>query len=118
MVKIVFFKAEGVLYGFEEQGHSGYGDAGNDVLCAALSAMTMLLINTVEVAYASSVLYEIDEKTTDIKVTAKSALPSEEKDEKKQYAVSGLIYSYYLQLNDMLEDYYDFLDVDIEEREP
>lgn len=107
-----------MLYGFEEQGHSGYGDAGNDVLCAALSAMTMLLINTVEVAYASSVTYEIDEKTTDITVTALSALPSQERDEKKQYAVSGLIYSYYLQLSDMLEDYYDFLDVDIEEREP
>ena len=118
MTKITFLKRGGIFWGFRETGHTGFGEEGDDILCSALSAMTMLLINTIEVAYASSVLYEIDEKTTDIKVTAKSALPSEEKDEKKQYAVSGLIYSYYLQLNDMLEDYYDFLDVDIEEREP
>jgi hypothetical protein len=37
-------------------------------------------------------------------------------DEKQQYAAHGLIYGYYLQLNDMLEDYYDYLDVDVEER--
>ena len=42
---------------------------------------------------------------------AKAALPEEESDDKKQYAVSGLFYAYYLQLCDLLEDYYDFIDV-------
>ena len=60
MTKIVFFRSGGSFYGFEEQGHSGYADAGQDVLCAALSAMTMLIINTIEVAYASDVDYSID----------------------------------------------------------
>ncbi len=115
MTKIVFYKWDNVFYGFNEQGHTGYGESGDDILCAALSAMTMLIINTIEVAYASDVDYTIDEGSTDIKVIARSALPDFEEDECKRFAISGLIQAYYYQLNDMLEDYYDFLDVDVVE---
>ena len=111
MTTVIFYKTDGYYYGFEEQGHTGYGEAGDDVLCAALSSMTMLLINTIEVSYASSVDYKIDEKTTDIRLIAKSALPKYEKDERKQFAVSGLIQAYFLQLMDLVEEYYEFLDV-------
>jgi len=117
MTTVIFYKTDGFYYGFEEQGHTGYGESGDDVLCAALSSMTMLLINTIEVSYASSVDYKIDEKTTDIRVIAKSALPKYEKDEKKQFAVSGLIQAYFFQLMDLVEEYYEFLDVKEIERE-
>ena len=117
MTTIIFYKTDGVYYGFEEQGHTGYGESGDDVLCAALSSMTMLLINAIEVSYASDVDYKIDEKTTDIRVIAKSALPKYEKDEKKQYAVSGLIQAYFFQLMDLVEEYYEYLDVKEIERE-
>ena len=79
--------------------------------------MTMLIINAIEVTYSSSVDYTIDEETTDIRLIAKSALPKYEKDEKKQYAVSGLIQAYFYQLMDLVEEYYDFLDVKEIERE-
>ena len=117
MTKVVFYRSGGVFYGFEEQGHTGFGQEGDDILCAALSAMTMLIINAIEVTYGSSVDYEIDEKTTDIRLIAKSALPQYEKDEKKQFAVSGLIQAYFLQLMDLLEDNYEYLDVREEEKE-
>ncbi len=117
MTTIIFYKTDGFYYGFEEQGHTGYGESGDDVLCAALSSMTMLLINAIEVSYASDVDYKIDEKTTDIRVIAKSALPKYEKDEKKQYAVSGLIQAYFFQLMDLVEEYYEYLDVKEIERE-
>ncbi len=117
MTTVVFYKSEGIFYGFEEQGHTGYGESGDDPLCAALSSMTMFIINTIEVSYASKVDYTIDEKTTDIRLIAKSALPKYEKDEKKQYAVSGLIQAYFFQLMDLVEDYYEFLDVKEIERE-
>ena len=115
MTKIVFYRSGGVFYGFEEQGHSGFGEEGNDILCAALSAMTMLIINSIEIAYASDVDYEIDEKTTNIRVRCRAALPQFEDDERKRYAVSGIFCAYYYQLNDMLEEYYDFLDVSIKD---
>ena len=117
MTTITFYKSNGVYYGFEEQGHTGYGESGDDVLCAALSSMTMLIINAIEVSYASNVEYTIDEETTNIRVIVRSALPSFEPDEKKQYAVSGLIQAYFLQLMDLFEDYYEFLDVKEIERE-
>ena len=113
MTKVVFLRRGGVYYGFREQGHTGYGEAGDDVLCAALSAMTMLIINAVEVAYASDVEYTIDEETTNISVICRSALPEFEENENKRYAVSGLFLAYYYQLNDLLEEYYDFLEVDV-----
>ena len=117
MTTIIFYKADGFYYGFEEQGHTGYGESGDDVLCAALSSMTMLIINSIEVSFACDVDYKIDEATTDIKVICKSALPKYEKDEKKQYAVSGLIQAYFFQLMDLVEEYYEFLDVKEIERE-
>ena len=117
MTTIVFYKTDGFYYGFEEQGHTGYAESGEDILCSALSSMTMLIINAIEVSYASSVDYTIDEETTDIKLIAKSALPKYEKDEKKQYAVSGLIQAYFFQLMDLVEEYYEYLDVKEIERE-
>ena len=117
MTTITFYKTDGIYYGFEEQGHTGYGESGDDVLCAALSSMTMLIINAIEVSFASDVYYTIDEKTTDIKLICKSALPKYESDERKQYALSGLIQAYFLQLMDLVEEYYEFLDVKEIERE-
>lgn len=116
MTKIIFYRSGGVFYGFEEQGHTGYGEEGWDILCSALSAMTMFLINTVEIAYDSSVDYEIDDNTTTIRVKCRAALPEFEADETKRYAVSGIFLGYYRQLSDMLEDYGDYLDVQIVNR--
>ena len=117
MTTITFYKSGGFYYGFEEQGHTGYGESGEDILCSALSAMTMLIINAIEVTYDCNVDYTIDEQTTDIRLIAKSALPKYEKDEKKQFAVSGLIQAYFYQLMDLVEEYYDYLDVKEVERE-
>ena len=113
MTKLVFFRSDGIFYGFEEQGHTGYGQEGDDIICAALSAMTMLIINTVEVAYASHIDYNIDESTTKITVKSKSALPEFEEDDYKRYAVSGIFMAYYKQIEDMIEEYYDYLDVSV-----
>lgn len=111
MTKIQFFKRDGIYFGFEEIDHAGYADAGEDIVCAAISAMTMLVVNAVEVTYASNIDYTYDEETTNIKVMAYGALPDYESDEKKRYAISGLIEAYFIQLNDMLDDYYNYIEV-------
>lgn len=111
MTAITFFKRNGVYYGFKETGHAGYADAGQDIVCSAISAMTMLVVNTIEVSYATDVEYTIDEDTTDITVKVPSIL-SDDTDDKVRFAVGGLIQGYFLQLMDMLEDYYDYLSVE------
>ena len=117
MTKIVFYRSNGVFWGFEEQGHTGYANEGEDILCSALSAMTMLIINTIEVSYASDVNYEIDDEDTRIVVSSKAALPEFEEDERKRYAVSGLFMSYFYQLNELTEEYYKFLEVDVVDKD-
>ena len=116
MTKVVFFKSGDSFWGFEEQGHTGFAESGEDILCSALSSMTMLIINAIEVAYASSVDYEIDDETTHVRVSVRSALSSYEKDKRKSYAISGLIMAYYYQLNDLVEEYYDYLEVEVIEK--
>lgn len=116
MTKVVFYKKDGIFYGFHEIGHVGWGEFGTDIVCSALSAMTMLIINTAETVWGVDVDYEIDDETADITVTIKEALPEFSSSEEKQYATSGLIEGYYYQLMDMLEDYSDYLDVEAEEK--
>ena len=116
MTKVVFYKQDGVFYGFHEVGHAGYGEFGSDIICSALSAMTMLIINTIEVSWGVDVNFEIDEETTDITVTVKEALPKYASSDEKQFAVSGLIQGYFYQLMDMIEDYGDYIDVEEEEK--
>jgi uncharacterized protein YsxB (DUF464 family) len=117
MTKVVFFRNDGIFYGFREQGHTGYGDEGYDILCAALSSMTMLLINSINVVFAGELDYTIDEGATEIMVQSKSALPEFEEDARKRYAISGLFMSYYIQLNDLVEEYYDYLQVEVIDKE-
>lgn len=112
MIKITFYKRDGVYYRFHETGHSGLSEAGDDVLCSAVSAMTMLIINTVEVSWASNIEYEIDDESADITVTAPDALPENNGDERKQYAVAGLFQAYFLQLMELTEEYYEYLSVE------
>jgi uncharacterized protein YsxB (DUF464 family) len=115
MTRVVFHRRDGVFYGFEEHGHTGYGEAGEDILCAALSSMTMLIVNTIEVAYASNVEYTVDDGAAHIMVRSKAVLPEFEEDERKRYAVSGIFLSYFYQLNDLREEYYEFLDVEVKD---
>ena len=117
MTKVVFFRNDGIFYGFREQGHTGYGEEGYDILCAALSSMSMLIINSVNVVFAGELDYAVDEGATEIMVQSKSALPEFEEDELKRYAISGLFMSYYIQLNDLMEEYYDYLQVEIVDKE-
>ena len=111
MTTITFFRHNGIFWGFRETGHTGFGEEGDDILCSAISAMTMLILNTIEVAYKTGTEYTIDDVNTDIRVTCKEILTTE--DEKIRFAVSGLFEGYYYQLADLTEEYYEFLDVDI-----
>ena len=117
MTRITFYRREGNFYGFREVGHTGLAEAGDDVLCAAISSMTMLVVNTIEVSFETDVQYIIDEDSAKITVTALGALPDFAEDEQKQYAVSGVFKGYYNQLKDLAEEYYDYLEVEVKDDE-
>ena len=115
MTKITFLRRNDVFWGFRESGHTGFGEEGDDILCSAISAMTMMILNTLELSYGCPVDYRIDEETTYITVKCPAALPDSGADEKQRFAASGLIQGYFYQLNDLTDEYYDFLEVDVAE---
>ena len=110
MTTITFFRSDGIFYGFEEKGHVGFGEYGNDPFCAMLSSITMYIVDAVEDVYRGKIKYDIDEENTTITVRSPSALPAFEADERVRYAVSGLFLTYYHMLEDMLlhDDMYEF----------
>lgn len=117
MTKVQFFRKNDVFYGFRETGHTGLAEEGDDILCSALSAMTMLILNTIEIAYDTRVDFTIDDETADILVKCKAALPEGGAEEKIQYAISGLFEGYFYQLNDLTEEYFDYLEIDVVDNE-
>ena len=48
MTKITFFKSKGKCTGFECFGHADYADEGEDIVCAAISVLTINTMNSIE----------------------------------------------------------------------
>jgi Protein of unknown function (DUF464). len=49
MIKATFYKDEdGTITGFKILGHAGFGHKGNDIVCAAVSALVINTINSIE----------------------------------------------------------------------
>ena len=47
MITAVFKKTGGNICAFHVEGHSGYAESGSDIVCAAVSAMIQLTVNTI-----------------------------------------------------------------------
>ena len=48
MIRAEFYEKKGLLTGFKFSGHSGYADAGSDVVCAAVSSAVQLTANILD----------------------------------------------------------------------
>ena len=63
MIKISFLYDEnGILDGFDFKGHAGYASSGNDIICAAVSALVFTTVNSVEELTDCGFEIEEDEK--------------------------------------------------------
>ncbi|MBE6648391.1 MAG: ribosomal-processing cysteine protease Prp [Ruminococcaceae bacterium] len=68
MIRATFFKdAETCLYtGFNVKGHSGYAEAGSDIVCASVSSMVMLFVNMADSVFEIPFDFSSDEKKAEI----------------------------------------------------
>lgn len=48
MITVEIRKSNGEYTGFSSKGHAGYAEAGLDIICAAVSALTVNTINSIE----------------------------------------------------------------------
>ena len=70
MTKVLFFERNGLLYGIESVGHSGYASEGKDIVCSAVTtvmAMTECYLTDV-CGYNTSVEVNSDEPRISVKL--------------------------------------------------
>ena len=61
MIKVDFFSLGDSLEGFEVSGHSGFADAGEDIICSAVSSAVYMAANTITDVVCQSADIKVDE---------------------------------------------------------
>ena len=56
-------RSDGALVGYRATGHTGYAEAGSDIVCAAVSALTQSTLNGLRSVLKAPVMFEIDERS-------------------------------------------------------
>ena len=85
---VTFFRrSDGALIGYQAEGHSGYGYAGADIVCAAVSALTQSTLNGLKNVLKAPVMFEQD----DFRAFIEARLTPEVTDEQLELAQLLLI---------------------------
>ena len=59
---VTFWKrSDGALIGYTANGHSGYAEAGADIVCAAISALTQTTLNGLKHVLKAPVMFDQDD---------------------------------------------------------
>ena len=104
MTRCEFFTAEDRITGFSISGHSGYAEAGSDIVCAAISATVTMAEATInEVCGAKA---KVRVKNEDARITL--TLPAScDEEESVQAVLAGMM----LTLLSLRDDYPDYIEV-------
>ena len=106
MTTVTFHSAGGRLDGFAVGGHSGYAEAGSDIVCAAVSAAVGLTECTVNEVMGLGAAVKADEKRARFSLKLPPAL-NESSDDLCQALLTGLM----VYLQTLGEEYPDNLTV-------
>ena len=67
---VTFYKrSDGALIGYSSGGHAGYAEAGSDIVCAAISALTQSTLNGLKNILKAPVMFDVDEDGAFIEVS-------------------------------------------------
>ena len=108
MTRCEFFTEDERITGFSVSGHSGYAEAGSDIVCAAISAVVTMVEATInDVCGAKAKVRVREQENARITLT----LPAQcEEEESIQAALTGLLL-YLCNLRDEYSDYIEVLEV-------
>ena len=71
MTTVRLIKSGGNTIGFEVSGHSGFGDSGNDIVCAAITSAVTLAETIINDSFKAGADVEVDPKTANITLRLK-----------------------------------------------
>ena len=104
MTKCEFFTEEDRITGFSISGHSGYAEAGKDIVCAAISAIVTMAEATINDVCGAKAKVRVKEEDARITLTLPAACDEEES---VQSVLAGML----LTLCNMRDEYPDFIEV-------
>ena len=85
MITASFTTRNGKIQKFRVSGHSGYAESGSDIVCAAVSAMVMLTVNTVTDDFGIPAAVKVEEEDAVIELLLKT------EDERAHALIAGLM---------------------------
>ena len=104
----VTFRTEGErITGFDSQGHSGYAEAGSDIICAAVSAAVAMAEATINDVCGAKAKVRVKEEDARITLTLPTSCDEEES---VQAVLSGMML-YLCSLRDEYPDNIEVLEV-------
>lgn len=106
MINITVIKSNNKIITIEATGHSGYANAGQDIVCSAVSTLTQALINGLIEVVKIKPNYTIDEEIPHLSVSLLNNLTQNESD----YA-QVLMRSTYLALKEVAKGYPKFIKI-------
>ena len=95
---------EGRISGFTVSGHSGYAEAGQDIVCAAISAVVTMAETTINDVCGAKAKVRVKDENARVSLTLPASCDEEES---VQAVLSGMM----LTLISLREDYPDYIEV-------
>lgn len=103
----VKFLTEGKrITGFDVSGHSGYAEAGSDIVCAAITGAVRLTEATINDVLGLAASVKVREKSNSISLRVPGGLS-----ERDEHAVQGLLSGLMLYFAEMHDEYPDNVEV-------
>ena len=104
MTKVEFFDQDGRISGFTVSGHSGYAEAGADIVCAAVSTAVQFAECTISDVLGNCCKTKVNEEEARITLTLPAACEDEE-------AVQAVLTGMMLTLCELRDQYPDYIEV-------
>ncbi len=104
MTRCEFFTEDDRITGFSVSGHSGYAEAGQDVVCAAITAIVTMAEATINDVCGAKAKVRVKEEDARITLTLPTSCDEEE-------SVQAVLAGMMLTLCSMRDDYPDFIEV-------
>ena len=104
MTRCEFFTEDDRITGFSISGHSGYAEAGQDIVCAAISAVVTMAETTINDVCGAKAKVRVKDDDARISLTLPTSCDEEE-------SVQAVLAGMMLTLCSMRDDYPDYIEV-------
>ncbi|MCI8574291.1 MAG: ribosomal-processing cysteine protease Prp [Oscillibacter sp.] len=111
MTRVTFYTDGARITGFDAAGHSGYAAAGEDILCASVSAAVTLVEATVNDVLGLAAAVKVDEAAASVSLRLPGGL-DEVSETASQSLLTGLML-YFTTLHDSFPENIEVLEADV-----